>query len=326
MCQKNITSKQHSKFFCSDQYINSYLKEATTIVLPKHIIIKSGNQELYFGPKITNIVHSYLVRYGHRFQLEDRGDKYIAEKGNRDNIDSDDEDIEIDDVLQYDNQGFLPSNRTETNSESNQQEGQNNVNITNETNHEEVYMEDIGPEEDLESRRNNDNVEDFNLNQSIHGENINTDREEPEEFRSYSKEKQKYLNMFLQPQHFSNQDIRTFLHMDKEQFLNFANAIEPYLDKKKFKKLSFYSIAFLFRLKLSKNYSFDELSALFVISTPQVMYIFKRVLQITYQYLTAIPNLLQDSIEDLFSDIYENLDEFYQELFKPFKDPTGKFY
>ena len=215
LCHKNITTKHHSKFFCSDQYINSYLKEATTIVLPKHIIIKSGNQELYFGPKITNIVPSFLKNHGHRFQLEDRGDKYIVEKGtlvskkrntgvnleekfvNRDNIDSDEEDIEIDDVLQYDNQGFLPSNMTESNSESNQQEGQNNVNV-NETNHEEVYMEDIGPEEDLESRRNNENVEDFNLNQSIYGENINTDREEPEEFRSYSKEKQKYLNIFLQ--------------------------------------------------------------------------------------------------------------------------------
>ena len=179
LCHKNITSKQHSKFFCSDQYINSYLKEATTIVLPKHIIIKSGNQELYFGPNITNIVPSFLKNHGHRFQLEDRGDKYIVEKGtlvskkrntgvnleekfvNRDNIDSDEEDIEIDDVLQYDNQGFLPSNMTESNSESNQQEGQNNVNV-NETNHEEVYMEDIGPEEDLESRRNNENVEDFN--------------------------------------------------------------------------------------------------------------------------------------------------------------------
>ena len=37
--------------------------------------------------------------------------------------------------------------------------------------------------------------------------------------------------MFLQPQHFSTQDIRTFLHIDKEQFLDQINQTENYINR-----------------------------------------------------------------------------------------------
>ena len=164
------------------------------------------------------------------------------------------------------------------------------------------------------------------------------------------REKMKYMNIFLHPEQLNDNDIRNLIHINREQFFSFVDAIKPHLEKiqsgKTFRKLSkkcktktknksntksqrttlsIFSIAFLFRLKLAKNKSFNELATLFVISKRTAILIYKKVLDIVYKYHVALPDILSgDAVEKLFDDLANSMDPFYRELFRPFKDPIGK--
>jgi hypothetical protein len=147
---------------------------------------------------------------------------------------------------------------------------------------------------------------------------------------SFPKEKMKYMNMFLHPEKCSSEDINNLIHCTKTQFLDFVQSIRPHLEKLKVKrrptKLSIYSSAFLFRMRLACNWSFSKLSTIFVITKKAARTIYNKVLKICYKHTAAIPNVLnsQEDVEKLFDRTYAATDPFIKELFAPFADPLGK--
>ena len=144
---------------------------------------------------------------------------------------------------------------------------------------------------------------------------------------SLPREKMKYINIFLHPELCSSEDIRNLIHISKDQFLDFVNAIRSHLEKlQRHLDLSVFSLALLFRMKLAKCKSFAELSTLFVISRSTARRVYRRVLHIVYRYHSAIPNILSgpDTIEKLFEDAAQGMDPFFKALFTPFEDPKGK--
>ena len=166
------------------------------------------------------------------------------------------------------------------------------------------------------------------INTSATDESIN--QEEPyfdeDNTNDLPKQKMKFMNMFLHSEKWKCEDIRNLIHISKSQFLDFVKAVRPHLEKLTGKaKLSVYSLAFLFRLKLAKNKSFRELATLFVVSHITVRMVYRKVLHIVYRYHTAIPNILDgpDAVEKLFDDAATATDPFFMELIKPFKDPSG---
>ena len=166
------------------------------------------------------------------------------------------------------------------------------------------------------------------INTSATDESIN--QEEPyfdeDNTNDLPKQKMIFMNMFLHSEKWKCEDIRNLIHISKSQFLDFVKAVRPHLEKLTGKaKLSVYSLAFLFRLKLAKNKSFRELATLFVVSHITVRMVYRKVLHIVYRYHTAIPNILDgpDAVEKLFDDAATATDPFFMELIKPFKDPSG---
>ena len=109
------------------------------------------------------------------------------------------------------------------------------------------------------------------------------------------------------------------------EFLEFVERSQVQSGKNS--RLSRYSKAFLFRLKLAGNWSFSNLSCVFGITKATVRNIFWEVARKVYLHALAIPNLLNPDIDmdGLFQSIFDSMDPFYQKLFKHFKDPRGYF-
>ena len=136
----------------------------------------------------------------------------------------------------------------------------------------------------------------------------------------------KSSNLFMNPQKLSNEDFHALIHCSKQQFIEFVDSLQ---DNHFFQKspLSKYSQAFLFRLKLASNWSFDELATCFVCSKRTARRIFWNLLEKYHQNNLAFPDLLQGNqpdIELFFQKLYDAEDTFYKEIFGSFKDPTGK--
>ena len=156
--------------------------------------------------------------------------------------------------------------------------------------------------------------------------------------------------MFLHPENLGDSDIRNLIHIGRNQFFEFVAALKPHLEniqincghkkqnkrkrnrytskKSDNKKLSIFSLAFLFRLKLAKNKSFNELGTLFVISRSKARKIYRSLLDIVYKHHVALPDIMKGAteVEKLFEDLAETIDPFYRELFKPFNNPKGKIW
>ena len=131
-------------------------------------------------------------------------------------------------------------------------------------------------------------------------------------------------NLYLHPEKLSDEAIHSLIHCSKQQFLNFVHLIGENFIKKS--SLSKYSQAFLFRLKLATNPSFNELAEYFVISKRSSRRIFWHILEKFHGRKLSLPNLQgsDDEIEELFQKLYDAEDPFYKELFGCFKDPQGK--
>ena len=181
---------------------------------------------------------------------------------------------------------------------------------------------------------NNASTEEGNNASTEEGNNASTEENDiPPESNAFRertntlpKEKMKYINIFLHPELCSSEDIRNLIHISKDQFLDFVNAIRSHLEKlQRHLDLSVFSLALLFRMKLAKCKSFAELSTLFVISRSTARRVYRRVLHIVYRYHSAIPNILSgpDTIEKLFEDAAQGMDPFFKALFTPFEDPKG---
>ena len=136
----------------------------------------------------------------------------------------------------------------------------------------------------------------------------------------------KNTNIYLHPEKTSDETMHALIHASKKQFLNFVYSIDPnqYYVKS---PLSKFSQAFLFRLKLASNWSFDELAEVFIISSKTARRIFWHLVEKMYQHTLALPNLVdQTEIEDFFQALFEAEDPYYKQIFSSFKDPTGNVF
>ena len=184
--------------------------------------------------------------------------------------------------------------------------------------------ENIQGQEDVSNQIQDDNCSQSQEEMSNHNESQNCDDTE-----TFPKEKMKFMNMFLNPEKCSTDDINNLIHCTKTQFLDFVESIRPHLEKLKVKrkptKLSIFSSAFLFRMRLACNWSYSKLATVFVISKKAVRTIYNKVLKICYKHTAAIPNVLnsQEDVKKLYDRTYAATDPFIKELFAPFADPLG---
>lgn len=429
ICTKVQGITQFKNFVCKGTVLTDYLKEKDTISLPKHVVVRSKNSEIYFGPRLTRFPLYKLKKLG--LDQEELPDCYIIKKIESVDIDkgkdvdrceteedefteneenfsdevvSDVNEVlftadELVNIMNGNDEDFAPCHNSTQIQEMDESSNltQQHTEIADITEDDtsagidEVTIEDIGPEETLESESGFEDVsnthtdyeleigypretditgddpsqdtsanmdqvtiegigpeenlesqsgfhsdvrnEDIDILSALINEDENESNKESfyedSKTKTFPKQKMKYMNMFLHPEHCSSVDIQNLIHCTKPQFLTYVEAMKPHLQKLNMRNhLSVYSKAFLFRLKLAKNKSFSELATLFVIDKKTARMVYKKLLQITYKFHSAIPNIMTgpNEVEDLFEDAARNLDPFYKELFKPFVDPQGLFF
>ena len=226
----------------------------------------------------------------------------------------------------FSNQPFDNSNHRQ---EDNSNQGQEDLFNASQVNNSSQSQEDNSNQcqEDVfnPSQENNSSQSQEDMSNRSESENSGKD----DDTESFPKEKMKFMNMFLHPEKCSSEDINNLIHCTKTQFLDFVQSIRPHLEKLKVKrrpsKLSIYSSAFLFRMRLACNWSFSKLSTIFVITKTAARIIYNKILKICYKHTTAIPNVLnsQEDLEKLYDRTYAATDPFIKELFAPFADPLG---
>ena len=226
---------------------------------------------------------------------------------------------------------FNPSqeNNSSQSQEDNSNQGQEDLFNPSQENNSSQSQEDNSNQcqEDVfnPSQENNSSQSQEDMSNRSESENSGKD----DDTESFPKEKMKFMNMFLHPEKCSSEDINNLIHCTKTQFLDFVQSIRPHLEKLKVKrrpsKLSIYSSAFLFRMRLACNWSFSKLSTIFVITKKAARTIYNKVLKICYKHTAAIPNVLnsQEDLEKLYDRTYAATDPFIKELFAPFADPLG---
>ena len=101
-------------------------------------------------------------------------------------------------------------------------------------------------------------------------------------------------NIFLKPERVMNGVIISLIHTTKQQFLEFVERSQVQSGKNS--RLSRYSKAFLFRLKLAGNWSFSNLSCVFGITTATVRNIFWEVARKVYLHALAIQTYLTPTL------------------------------
>ena len=148
-------------------------------------------------------------------------------------------------------------------------------------------------------------------------------RSNPTSFGTIEPELLRTQNFFLKPELVNDEIMISMLHITKQQFFDFVDRCQ--LAESRKSRLSGYSKAFLFRLKLAGNWSFYELACVFGISVRVTRRIFWRVTRKAYMNALALPNFLNPDldVDGLLEDIYNTMDPYFQKLFKHFKDPRG---
>ena len=143
-------------------------------------------------------------------------------------------------------------------------------------------------------------------------------------FGTVPKTDQRNMNIFLHPEKASCEEINSLIHISKRQFLEFVHLISFPIHKHIL--LSKYSQAFLFRLKLASNWSFDELGTVFCTDKSTARRIFWNILNIFYSTSLCMPNILNEytNMEEMFRNIHEAQDPYFTKLFSAIEDPTGE--
>ena len=101
---------------------------------------------------------------------------------------------------------------------------------------------------DLEGFEESDVSEEFN-NENIDFESDDEESKSESSHKTQNRHKLGWRNIFKHPENLSNEDIQNLCHCSKEQFLDCVREVENYLPRTK--RLSKYSMTFLFRLKVS---------------------------------------------------------------------------
>ena len=102
---------------------------------------------------------------------------------------------------------------------------------------------------DLEAyEESDDSSEEFN-NENIDFQSDDEECKSELSQKTQNRHKLGWRNIFKRPENLSNEDIQNLCHCSKEQFLDCVREVEDYLPKTK--KMSKYSMTFLFRLKVS---------------------------------------------------------------------------
>ena len=288
--QTSISSALH---FCNQ---SQQLNGNKNLILPKHVLLIDSGKEVYIGPEYTLFTEFNLKKYGLKQQ-----------------------ELECIFVLSKDTLINDPSSNNKENTENS------------------LASSSLEPNVTFPSMEVHDGYNDTSHvhNNHFEGDDVapsNDDSSETSEFSgsfdTLPDHILRYGNMFLAPQHCSNYQILHMIHTSKENFLLFTRTIQTYFPKNlEAEVISTYSRAFLFRMKLATNLSFDKLGILFGIPTSTARHVFWSILRTTHEHYLGVPDLLSDDIDDpigkVLREAYDATDPFFQILYGSFKDPKG---
>jgi hypothetical protein len=198
--------------------INMYLRANKQLLIPKHLLVEYNGFSFYLGPRHTKIRKRNLDNY--KLIQEDVGDSFIISKVHQSNS--------LPQPLQ--------ANRTD------------NRNTMSASNVEPTDENDIARQSgDDRNMRPNDEIHN---NEPDDDDSDNSSDDDDESIETEPEWSSRHFNKFLNPQKMSSSEIQSLIHASKEQFLDYVNTIKDHINVKLSDRLSVYSRAFLFRLKV----------------------------------------------------------------------------
>ena len=282
--------------------ILKYLKTKTQIILPKHIVIHDNEtgRVLYFGEQFTAPTENMLKRHflfgaelDNIYVLSCRQYQFEEIEDEREIC------VEIADASEVENVEQTCLEIPDASPERNLNSPHNIQYIIEQEHEEEMEIHQLRLQNttvEIEDQNicidhstsdvDGAGVDDFKVDEG-HGQSITADNvrsfenvsQEPEfdsgpsepyfpsnansntTFGTVPKTDQRNMNIFLHPEKASCEEINSLIHISKRQFLEFVHLISFPIHKHIL--LSKYSQAFMFRLKLASNWSFDELGTVF---------------------------------------------------------------
>jgi hypothetical protein len=195
--------------------IKMYLRAHKQILIPKHLLVEYNGFSFYLGPRHTKIRQRNIDNY--KLIQEDVGDSFIISNAHQRNS------------LPQQSQAIRTDNRS-TRSASNEE---NDI---------------AGQSGDDRNMRPNDEI--HNNEPDDDDSDNSSDDDDDESIETEPEWSSRHFNKFLNPQKMSSSEIQSLIHASTTQGLDYVNPIKDHINVNLRGRLSVYSRAFLFRLKV----------------------------------------------------------------------------